>query len=177
MTTSVEPPVNPPPRANSRFMLTHPAHILAFGFGSGLARYMPGTFGTLFAWLSFNTLSNTYPLIFYPTIWGLIIFFGFFLGILCCHITGRNLQVEDHSAMVWDEIIAFWLILLFLWHSSFIAQCVAFILFRFFDILKPHPIRYFEQKFRGGFGVMWDDIVAAFYTLLIFAIWRTLFVS
>lgn len=74
--------------------------------------------------------------------------------------------------MVWDEIIAIWLVLLFILPADLKTQFWAFLLFRFFDMVKPPPIRYFDQHIKGGFGVMWDDIVAAFYTLLVFALWR-----
>lgn len=76
--------------------------------------------------------------------------------------------------MVWDEIIAFWLVLVLVMPASFATQCWAFVCFRFFDMVKPPPIRYFDEHLGGGFGVMWDDIVAAFYTLLVFALWRVL---
>ena len=158
--------------ANSSFMLSHPAHWLAQGFGSGLSPIMPGTSGTLFAWLSFIVLTHRWPHIFTPLCWGYIIFIGFFVGIWACSVTGKHLGVLDHGSMVWDEIIAFWLILLLLTPASFTTQCAAFVCFRFFDMLKPPPIAYFDQRFKGGFGVMWDDIVAAFFTLMCFALWR-----
>ena len=68
--------------------------------------------------------------------------------------------------------LAFWLVLLFVMPAGFLTQLWAFVLFRFFDMVKPPPIRYFDRHIKGGFGVMWDDIVAAFYTLLVFALWR-----
>jgi phosphatidylglycerophosphatase A len=76
--------------------------------------------------------------------------------------------------MVWDEIIAFWLVLLMLMPASTSTQAWAFVWFRFFDMLKPEPIKYFDRRFKGGLGVMWDDIFAAFYTLLVFAAWRSI---
>ena len=80
--------------------------------------------------------------------------------------------VADHGSMVWDEIIAFWLVLLFIVPADWQTQLWAFIGFRFFDMAKPPPIGYFDRRFKGGFGVMWDDIVAAFFCLLSFALWR-----
>jgi phosphatidylglycerophosphatase A len=161
-------------KPGARFMLAHPAHLLAQGFGSGLSPVMPGTSGTLLAWLSFNVLSTRWPEFFTPLNWGLIIVAGFFVGIWACRKTGRDLGIADHGSMVWDEIVAFWLVLLFVMPGSFTTQLCAFVLFRFFDMVKPPPIRYFDRRFKGGLGVMWDDIFAAFYTLLVFAVWRTL---
>ncbi len=157
-----------------RFMRSHPAHLIAQGFGSGLARIMPGTAGTLFAWICFDLLSTQAPAWFTATHWAAIIGLGFVLGIWACEKTGRDLGIADHGSMVWDEIIAFWLVLLLLSPATFGTQLWAFFWFRLFDMVKPAPIRYFDRRIKGGFGVMWDDIVAAFYTLLLFALWRSL---
>ena len=157
-----------------RFMRSHPAHLIAQGFGSGLARIMPGTAGTLFAWICFDLLSAQAPAWFTATRWATIIGLGFVLGIWACEKTGRDLGIADHGSMVWDEIIAFWLVLLLLSPAAFGTQLWAFFWFRLFDMVKPAPIRYFDRRIKGGFGVMWDDIVAAFYTLLLFALWRSL---
>ena len=161
-------------KPSARFMLSHPAHILAQGFGSGLSPIMPGTSGTLFAWLSFNVLSTRWPDLFTPSSWAWIIVLGFVVGVWACQVTGRNMGVADHGSMVWDEIIAFWLVLLFVTPASFPTQCWAFFWFRVFDMVKPPPIGYFDRQLKGGFGVMWDDILAAFYTLLLFALWRVI---
>jgi phosphatidylglycerophosphatase A len=161
-------------KPNSRFMMSHPAHIIAQGFGSGLSPIMPGTSGTLFAWLSFNVLSSRWPAMFTPIHWLIIIAAGFVVGIFVCGKTGRDLGIADHGSMVWDEIVAFWLVLLFIMPTDFSTQCWAFFWFRFFDMVKPAPIAYFDRRFKGGFGVMWDDMVAAFYTLLIFALWKAI---
>tara|TARA_R110001599_G_scaffold171353_1_gene362095 strand:- start:81144 stop:81668 length:525 start_codon:yes stop_codon:yes gene_type:complete len=161
-------------KPSSRFMLSHPAHMIALGFGSGLSKLMPGTFGTLLSWLSFNVLSLRWPTVFSPLNWCFIIAIGFLIGVWACAKTGRNLGVADHGGMVWDEIIAFWLVLLFVSPSSGWTQLAAFLWFRFFDMVKPPPISYFDRRFKGGFGVMFDDLVAAFFTLLVFAIWRSL---
>ena len=162
------------PKPDSRFMRAHPAHMLAQGFGSGLSPIMPGTSGTLFAWLSFHVLSTRWPEAFTPLNWGIIIVLGFFIGVWACARTGRDLGIADHGSMVWDEIIAFWLVLVVLAPLDFNTQCWAFVWFRFFDMVKPPPIGYFDRRMKGGFGVMWDDILAAFYTLLVFALWRTI---
>jgi phosphatidylglycerophosphatase A len=161
-------------KPDARFMRSHPAHLIAQGFGSGLSPIMPGTSGTLLAWLSFSVLSTRWPDLLTPLNWAIIIVAGFALGVWACRKTGRDLGIADHGSMVWDEIIAFWLVLLFVMPASFSTQLWAFLLFRFFDMVKPAPIRYFDRHFKGGFGVMWDDIFAAFYTLLAFAIWRAL---
>lgn len=153
-------------------MLSHPAHILSLGFGSGLSRIVPGTVGTLFGWLLFHVLSIRWPDIMTPTTWAWIIFVGFIVGVWTCNKTGHDLGVLDHGAMVWDEIIAIWLVMVFVTPASFKVQLWAFLTFRAFDMIKPPPIRQFEQKFKGGFGVMGDDIIAAFFTLLVFALWR-----
>ena len=159
-------------RPNSRFMLAHPAHLIAQGFGSGLSPIMPGTSGTLFAWWSYVLLSARWPEWFTAAHWGGIILIGFAVGTWACDKTGRDLGVADHGSMVIDEIVAFWLVLLVLMPASFSTQCWAFVWFRFFDMVKPPPIGYFDRRLKGGFGVMWDDIVAAFFTLLVFALWR-----
>jgi phosphatidylglycerophosphatase A len=161
-------------RPNSRFMLSKLSHIVAQGLGSGLSPIMPGTAGTLFAWLSFNVLSTRWPEIFTPLNWAIIIVGGFIVGIWACEKTGRDLGIADHGSMVWDEIIAFWLVLLFIMPAPLGTQFWAFIWFRFFDMVKPPPIGYCDHHLKGGFGVMWDDILAAFYTLLTFALWRVI---
>jgi len=163
------------PAPTFRFMLSNPLHLISLGFGSGLSPVMPGTVGTLFGWVSYVMLTEAWPEFFTPIVWAVIIVAGFALGIWACERTGRDLGKSDHGGMVWDEIIAFWLVLLFLMPAGWLTQTCAFVLFRFFDMLKPPPIRYFDQHIKGGFGVMWDDILAAFYTLLVFAIWQVYF--
>jgi phosphatidylglycerophosphatase A len=178
MTTTINPDrktySTKPERPTARFMLGHPARLLAQGFGSGLSPIMPGTSGTLFAWLAYAVLNVRWPAVFTPSAWLLIIFAGFLIGVWACHRTGRDLGAPDHGSMVWDEIIAFWLVLVVLTPADFKTQCWAFFWFRVFDMVKPPPIAYFDRRFKGGFGVMWDDIVAAFYTLLVFAFWRSM---
>lgn len=161
-------------KPDARFMLSHPAHWLAQGFGSGLSPALPGTMGTLLGWLSFIALSARWPEFFTAQNWAIIIAVSFAVGIWACEKTGRDLGVADHGSMVWDEIVAIWLVLLLLMPAGLTTQIWAFLWFRFFDMLKPPPIGYFDRRLKGGFGVMWDDIVAAFYTLLLFALWRFL---
>ena len=93
----------------------------------------------------------------------------FFIGVWACDVTGRDLGVADHGAMVWDEIVAFLLVLAIV-PRDLAWQAAAFVLFRAFDIGKPPPIDAFERRFRGGFGVMFDDIIAAGYTLFSLAL-------
>lgn len=161
-------------KPDARFMRSHYAHLIAQGFGSGLSPILPGTAGTLFAWLSFSVLSWRWPAVFTPLGWAIVIAAGFAIGIWACEKTGRDLGIADHGSMVWDEIIAFWLVLLFVTPAAPATQFWAFLWFRFFDMVKPAPIRYFDRHCKGGFGVMWDDIVAAFYTLLVFALWKAI---
>jgi len=156
-------------RPNLRFALSHPAHFLALGFGSGLAPFAPGTFGTLLALPIFWWLEpRLEPL-------DLLILLGvmYVAGVWICDKAGRDMGVEDHKAIVWDEITAF-LIVLFFTPNALLWQAVAFLLFRLFDILKPGPIRYVERMFRGGFGVMVDDLVAAFFALICLALMELL---
>lgn len=143
--------------------------IVSFGFGSGLLRPAPGTWGTLLAWGLWALLPRGLPDL------GILIFLllAFGLGCVACERTGNAMGVSDHGGMVWDEMVAFWLVL-WLSPDSLAAQALAFVLFRGFDIFKPQPIRYFDARFKGGFGVMWDDLVAAAYSLLVMAILVTL---
>ena len=153
-----------------RFMLSHPAHCIALGFGTGLAPVAPGTVGTLLAYPLFYVLSmwvNTYEM------FGIIAAF-FLLGVWACERTGRAMGISDHSGMVWDEVVAMMLILLVI-PAEANWWVAAFFLFRIFDVLKPPPIRYFDQTIKGGFGVMFDDILAAFYTLLVLALFKRFF--
>ncbi|WP_321789425.1 phosphatidylglycerophosphatase A [Paraburkholderia sp. J94] len=157
-----------PRRADAPFMLTHPLHIISLGFGSGLSRLAPGTAGTLFAWAAFEVLNRYLSVL----DWGVLIFGGFLAGIWITDFTAKKLRTDDPSAIVWDEIIAFWLVLLMVTPIEFTGKLWAFVIFRFFDMVKPPPIRYFDRRFKGGFGIMIDDLVAAFFTLLVIALWR-----
>ena len=157
--------VSKPP--SLRFLFSHPAHLIACGFGSGLSPFAPGTVGTLFAWATFLLLRLWMNDI---TLLGFLIvcFIG---GVLVVHKTGSDLGVIDHGSIVWDEIVPFWLVLLFC-PTNGLWQATAFLLFRLFDIFKPQPAKYFDQKVKNGFGVMADDLVAGAYTVLILALLR-----
>ena len=153
----------------ARFVYAHPAHCIAFCGGVGLAPFAPGTFGTLLAFPLFMVLAATLDVV--AQLYVLIIFFG--LGAWACQVTGRALGVADHGGMVWDETVAFLLVLVFT-PAGLAWQIAAFALFRFFDIVKPPPIRHFDSTLKNGFGVMFDDVLAAGYTLLALALAKTL---
>jgi phosphatidylglycerophosphatase A len=148
---------------DARFLLAHPAHFIALGFGSGLAPRAPGTFGTLAAVALYWALAQALA----PLAIAFLAIPLFFLGVWACDVTGRHLGVPDHGAMVWDEIVAF-LPLAALASSSIPLQALAFALFRLFDIWKPYPIRLVERNVKGGFGVMVDDLIAAAYAYVLF---------
>jgi phosphatidylglycerophosphatase A len=146
-------------------VLAHPAHFVAFGFGAGLVPFAPGTAGTLLAvpiWWLVAPLQAPLALL-------AVIGVAFALGVWACGLTGRHLGIPDHGAMVWDETVAFLLVLAVL-PREIAWQAAAFVLFRFLDIAKPPPLRHIERRFKGGFGVMLDDLVAAGLTLLALAI-------
>jgi phosphatidylglycerophosphatase A len=168
-------PVRPaaPQRATARFMLSHPAHAIALGFGSGLSPKAPGTAGTLWAWLAWLVLG----LWLNPLQLGVLIAVATLIGWWACTVTADHLRVLDPSNIVWDEVVAFWLVLWLVMPTGLWGQAVAFALFRFFDAVKPGPVRWADEAFhgfgwRGGFGILLDDFVAAGCTLLVIALWR-----
>jgi phosphatidylglycerophosphatase A len=145
-------------------LLSHPAHFFSLGFGSGLVPKGPGTAGTLVAfplyWLLAPLMSDFLFL--------LLLILAFVIGVRMCDKTGRALGVPDHGGIVWDEIVAFMLVLFFTPEGIY-WQLLAFALFRYFDIVKPQPIKYFDENMHGGLGVMFDDLLAAGYALLCLA--------
>lgn len=156
-------------RPGLRFVYARVAHCIAFAGGVGLAPFAPGTFGTLLAFPLYAVL-----LVQADPITQLIVFIVFFLaGVWACSATGRALGVADHGGMVWDETVAF-LLVLFFTPAGWMWQTFAFVLFRFFDIVKPAPIRYFDRTLKNGLGVMFDDVLAAGYTLLLLALVKSL---
>lgn len=159
--------VRPLARPGLRFLLKHPAHFVALGFGVGLIPFAPGTFGTLLALPLFAALSPHLS----ATDFLILLGFLFVSGVWICDKAGRDLGVEDHKSLVWDETVAF-LLVLFFTPAAPLWQAFAFLLFRLFDILKPGPVRAIEKTFRGGFGVMVDDLVAAFFALLCLALFK-----
>jgi len=157
-------------RPTARFTFRHPAHFIALGFGAGLSPFAPGTAGTLVAIPLWWLIGGDYePLLLFGILAGL-----FAIGVWACAATGRDLGVADHGAMCWDEIVAFLLVLALIPDDPW-WQGAAFFLFRAFDVIKPPPIRQLEMRFKGGFGVMFDDILAAGYTLLALSLVKRIF--
>jgi phosphatidylglycerophosphatase A len=155
----------PPPPA--RFLVSHPAHFLALGFGAGLSPVAPGTFGTLVAIpLAMVLRANATEAGFIAAIVAAAV-----MGVWAATVTGRDLGVPDHGAIVWDEVVAFLLVLYFVGDDA-LRVAFAFLVFRFFDIVKPPPIRNIDAAMKNGVGVMLDDLVAAGYTLLVLALWQ-----
>lgn len=166
---------NAPRLVNTRFLWSHPAHLIALGFGSGLAPKAPGTVGTLWAWVAWLVLQ----LCLSPFEQGLLIALSIPLGWWACTITARHMNISDPGAIVWDEFIAMWMILWLIMPAGFWGQLSAFVLFRFFDAVKPGPVAWADQLFkgfgwRGGWGILFDDFVAAGCTLLLISFWRWL---
>jgi phosphatidylglycerophosphatase A len=161
-------PAAAPRRASARFMLSHIGHFIALGFGSGLSPVAPGTVGTLYAWLSFLVLDPWLS----AKQWGLLIALSFIAGIGLCGRTARALGTDDPSAVVWDEIVAFWFVLWLLMPAGLWAQAAAFALFRLFDAVKRGPVGWADRRFKGGFGIMFDDAVAAGLALFVIALAR-----
>jgi phosphatidylglycerophosphatase A len=164
-------------------MLSHPAHLLALGFGSGLSPVAPGTAGTLWAWLAFLALQPWMN----DLRWGLLIAASIPIGWWASTVTARHMRVLDPGSIVWDEVVAFWLVLWLVMPAGLLGQAIAFGLFRYFDAAKPGPVGWADQLFhhvdphtdpaawkKAGWGIMLDDLVAAACTLLVIAVWRFL---
>jgi phosphatidylglycerophosphatase A len=163
-------------RPDARFLVQSPAHFVALGFGTGLAPIAPGTVGTLLAFPVFFAFEAALgPFDGWPSRLAFLAVLACFfaIGVWACGRTGRDLGVADHGCMNWDEVVAFLLVLM-LTPEGVVWQAVAFFLFRFFDVVKPPPIRHFDRTLKGGFGVMFDDLLAAFYALLVMAAARQL---
>ena len=158
MTISIKQPDLGNP--NLKLLFQHPAYFFGLGFGSGLAKKAPGTFGTIVG-LPIFWLISAYGL----PIQLSIITTLFIIGIYFCNDTGRALGVVDHGSIVWDEIVAMMLVLTFT-PMQWQWWLVAFLLFRLFDIWKPYPIRQCDAKLKNGFGVMFDDLLAAIYAII-----------
>jgi len=157
--------MNRPPENLARTVLTDPVHFLAFGFGTGLAPFAPGTFGSLpgvlLFWLTLD--------------FGLYVQSGIALamagvGVWLCGESARRIGVHDHGGIVWDEIVGMYVTLLAAPVTAF-GWVVAFIAFRFMDIVKPWPIRDLDHRLGGGAGIMLDDLVAALYAVILLVFW------
>lgn len=179
VSVSVDPraTVTAPRRPDWRFCWSHPAHAIALGFGSGLSPVAPGTVGTLWAWVAFAVLGRWLD----APGWAVVLLVGSAIGWWACTRAAQHLGQADPSAVVWDEVIAFWLVLWLLGPAApLAAQALAFALFRYFDAVKPGPVGWADRRFeprpgrpagaREGFGILFDDLVAAGCTLLVIAL-------
>ena len=164
-----------------KWMLGSASRTIAFGFGSGLSPIAPGTAGTLWAWASF--LIGSYFLTTENWLW--IIGAGILLGCWVCGQVSEELGKKDFGGIVWDEVVAFWLILVLTMPMTIWMQALAFGVFRFFDAAKPGPIGLIDHHFKHleennnqapsnrkqtlwrGFGIIADDLAAAFLTYLV----------
>lgn len=166
---------SPAARPTLRLLFAHPAHLVAFAFGAGLSPVAPGTAGTVWGWAAFLVLQTWFA----PATIGWIVLASLPVAWWASTVTARHLGVMDPGSVVVDEVVAFWIVLWLLLPAGLVAQLVAFALFRFFDAVKPGPVRWADNLFhgfgwRGGLGIVLDDLVAAFCTLLVIALWRTL---
>ncbi|MDH5328051.1 MAG: phosphatidylglycerophosphatase A [Gammaproteobacteria bacterium] len=139
----------------------NPIHFLAFGLGSGLSPYAPGTAGTLAA----------VPLVWWmqhlsPSTYVLLTALFFLLGIWLCHVTAKDMNEHDHSGIVWDEFVGY-MITMFAAPLGWMWLFVGFLLFRFFDVVKPWPVSVLDKKVQGGLGIMLDDVMAGVYAWLV----------
>jgi phosphatidylglycerophosphatase A len=177
------PPLHPPlagapRRPDWRFMVAHPARPIALGFGCGLSPVAPGTVGTLGAWGLYTLLRPGFD----DAAWAAVMLAALAVGWWACTATARHLGSADPGAIVWDEVVAFWLVLWLVTPAGFWTQAAAFVLFRVFDAAKPGPVAWADRLFKGrpgrpigwaqGFGVLLDDLVAALCTLVVIALWR-----
>lgn len=143
-----------------RSVWRNPIHFAAFGFGSGAAPVAPGTFGTVMGAALYLVLpAMTWPL------YLLFLLAATLVGIWICDQTTRDIGVHDHGGIVWDEFVGYW-ITMFMAPAGWMWIIVGFVLFRFFDIIKPWPIRWLDQHVKGGFGVMIDDVLAGVMSLI-----------
>ena len=143
-----------PPR-----LLLNPLHLLSLGFGAGLAPKAPGTWGTAVAVAPYLLLAQL-PMTYYLG----ALMLAFAVGVFLCGYTSRALGKHDHSGIVWDEFVGFWITMIAVppqWYWILLG----FVLFRFFDIVKPWPVKVADTRLAGGFGVMFDDVLAGFYAL------------
>ncbi len=158
-------------RVGVSFLLSHPAHWIAMGAGSGLSPVAPGTVGTLWAWVAFLVLRPWLP----PLGWAVLLVAGLLVGWWACKVCASHAGIADPGFIVWDEVLAFWLVLWLLMPAGWVLQLLAFGLFRYFDAAKPGPVRWADRAFkgegwRGAFGILLDDLVAAGCTLFVLAL-------
>ncbi|MDP5254181.1 MULTISPECIES: phosphatidylglycerophosphatase A [unclassified Vibrio] len=149
-----------------KLSMSNPWHLLAIGFGSGLSPWVPGTMGTL-ASVPFALLLSGLS----PAFYALIVGLACVVGVKICDITARDMGVHDHGSIVWDEFAGFWITMLpVIFYAPSVLDwhywLTGFVLFRFFDMLKPWPISWLDKKVHGGLGIMVDDIVAGVVSAL-----------
>jgi len=149
------------PEAPTPRLLRHPVDFLALGFGSGLVPVAPGTAGTLAAVPVYLLLQSLPPVV-YLALTAML----FLSGIPICGHAARRLGTHDHPAIVWDEVVGY-LVAMSLAPTGWQWPVAGFVLFRFFDVLKPWPIRWCDRKVSGGLGIMLDDLLAGAFTALI----------
>lgn len=150
-----------PKLADVQFNLKHPAHFIATGFGSGLLKPAPGTWGTLLAGVPIYCILVRLPDVYF---WASIVLVTL-LGFWACHKCEKDIGVHDHSSIVWDEVAGYLVTMALVTNFHWIWAAVGFAWFRFFDIVKPVPIKQVDQAIGGGVGVMLDDVVAGFYAM------------
>lgn len=141
--------------------LTNPIHLLAVGLGSGMSPIMPGTMGSAMAiplWLLFDGLQ--------PYLYWVLIVVAFIFGCFLCQKTSDDTHTHDSGHIVWDEFVGMWITLFFIPQISVLWIAIAFFAFRVFDMAKPWPIRWFDKRVPGGFGIMVDDVIAAIFSSL-----------
>ncbi len=141
--------------------LTNPIHLLAVGLGSGMSPIMPGTMGSAMAipiWFLFDGLQ--------PFLYWVLIVVAFIFGCFLCQKTSDDTHTHDSGHIVWDEFVGMWITLFFIPQPSVLWVAIAFVAFRVFDMAKPWPIRWFDKRVPGGFGIMVDDVIAAIFSSL-----------
>ena len=146
-------------RLRPKHVVAHPANVFALGFGLGLSKYAPGTVGSLLGLPLFLLLQ---PLGIFGMLIAIAVLFGF--GVWCCEVCSKNLEVHDHPGIVWDEVVGMLITLLFA-PLSWLSLLLGFLLFRFFDVLKPWPIGWVDARVSGGLGIMLDDVLAGIFAL------------
>ena len=153
-----------------RFAFSSPAHVIATFFGSGVIRPASGTWGTLAGWLFYMAL---HPWLGSAVFWGILTLLALVVGAWACQKTGDDIGVHDHNSIVIDEVFAIWMTLLTV-PNSLPWQIAAFLAFRFFDIVKIQPAKYFDSnpRWRNGWGVMLDDAVAGVQAIVLLGISR-----
>jgi phosphatidylglycerophosphatase A len=142
-------------------LLRNPVHLLSLGFGSGLSPFAPGTCGTLAA-IPLYLLLTQLSLWYYLT----AVAVAFAIGVYLCGYTSKALGEHDHGGIVWDEFVGFWITMIAV-PATWQWILAGFVLFRLFDIVKPWPVKIADEKMKGGFGIMFDDVLAALYALII----------